>query len=204
MAYEDDEQEPGDADDEDLEEEVASGRIPEQAYYEDDYQDSWQDDYGGYGQDSYWQADGDWGYDDDDEEEDVPSATTLDISEAYAAGWRAKAQASGNKQSRGYRSKGSGKARVRGPDRRQVDDRKKRSVCSSCGNQGHWRGDPECPKVVAGEDSLHPRHQGAGGVSEVNVTFKSGPPSSPTSPSFSSPRNPGIRNLRPQPAQACR
>ena len=146
---------------------------------------------GGYGQDSYWQADGDWGYDDDDDEEDVPSATTQDISEAYAAGWRAKAQASGNKQSRGYRSKGSGKARVRGPDRRQVDDRKKRSVCSSCGNQGHWRGDPECPKVVAGEDSLHPRHQGAGGVSEVNVTFKSGPPSSPTSPSFSSPRNPG-------------
>ena len=191
LAYEDDEQEPGDADDEDLEEEVASGRIPEQAYYEDDYQDSWQDDYGGYGQDSYWQADGDWGYDDDDDEEDVPSATTQDISEAYAAGWRAKAQASGNKQSRGYRSKGSGKARVRGPDRRQVDDRKKRSVCSSCGNQGHWRGDPECPKVVAGEDSLHPRHQGAGGVSEVNVTFKSGPPSSPTSPSFSSPRNPG-------------
>ena len=146
---------------------------------------------GGYGQDSYWQADGDWGYDDDDDEEDVPSATTQDISEAYAAGWRAKAQASGNKQSRGYRSKGSGKARVRGPERRQVDDRKKRSVCSSCGNQGHWRGDPECPKVVAGEDSLHPRHQGAGGVSEVNVTFKSGPPSSPTSPSFSSPRNPG-------------
>ena len=120
QAYDDDDQETGDADDEDLEEEMASGRINN----EDDYQDSWQDDYGGYGQDSYWQ-----------DEEDVPSATTQDLSEEYAAGWRAKAQASGNKQSRGYRSKGSGKSRVRGPDRRQVDDRKKQSVCSSCGNQ---------------------------------------------------------------------
>ena len=133
QAYDADEQEPGDADDEDLEEEMAAGRIQEQSYYEEDYQDSWQDDYGGYGQDSYWQADGDWGYEDEDDEDDVPSATTQDISEAYAAGWRAKAQAAGNKQSRGYRSKGAGKARVRGPDRRQVDDRKKRSVCSSCG-----------------------------------------------------------------------
>lgn len=56
QAYDDDDQETGDADDEDLEEEMASGRIKD----EDDYQDSWQDDYGGYGQDSYWQADGDW------------------------------------------------------------------------------------------------------------------------------------------------
>ena len=56
QAFDDDDQETGDADDEDLEEEMASGRIND----EDDYQDSWQDDYGGYGQDSYWQADGDW------------------------------------------------------------------------------------------------------------------------------------------------
>ena len=31
-------------------------------------------------------------------------------------------------------------------------DPRKQATCSSCGTRGHWRGDPECPKVKSGED----------------------------------------------------
>ena len=40
------------------------------------------------------------------------------------------------------------------PVRRGDDPRKKSTTCSSCGNVGHWKGDPECPKVKSGEDKL--------------------------------------------------
>ena len=29
-------------------------------------------------------------------------------------------------------------------------DRKKSSTCKDCGKPGHWKGDPQCPEVVAG------------------------------------------------------
>ena len=32
-----------------------------------------------------------------------------------------------------------------------MDDRKKNSTCADCKQKGHWKGDPECPKVQSGE-----------------------------------------------------
>eukprot|EP00435_Cladocopium_sp_Y103_P016045 s407_g4.t1 len=57
---------------------------------------------------------------DDDEEEEYETATAAELSEAYAAGWKANAPASGHRQARGYKQQ-----RL----------------------QGDWRGDPECPDV---------------------------------------------------------
>ena len=173
---------PEDPDDEDLEQEVAQGRFDEQQYDdEEDWSrnDAWYEHQ--YRDDEDWH----WDYEEEDEDEDdeYETATAQELSEAYAAGWRAKSQAAAHKQSRGY--KGGGKTeRVRGPDKRKPDDRKKRSTCSSCGKPGHWKGDPECPRVVSGEEKLHPRHERR--VNEANVTTTL-PLRTPTSPTSTSP-----------------
>ena len=179
--YEDDGEQHAPTDDEDLEQEVHDGYHTEPYYYdEEDYGE--EDD--GWWNDSYWQSHSRW-YD-DDEEEEYPQAAMADLSEAYAAGWTAKAQSAGIRKGRGYSkggSKGGGKGggKKRPLDKRTVDDRKKYSTCSSCGQMGHWRGDAQCPKVQRGEDPL--REKGDARVSEANVVTKS-----PTSPSpFTSP-----------------
>ena len=182
---------PDDVDDEDFEEEMARGELdgsdrPDkswensgyhsnqyqgwQGYYDDDYHyDQW---HGGYWED--W-SDRQWeDEEEDDEDEEIDTATATELSEAYAAGWRAKAQAAGHKQGRGYRQ-----PRVRGSDRRDTDARKRKSTCSSCLQPGHWRGDPECPKVQSGEVPLHPKHRQAAGRSEVSEALvQSIPPQS--------------------------
>ena len=155
--YEDDDMQ-GDTDEEDLEQEAAQGYFDRrqedhEAWYGDEAYDE---------EDEYDENDYRWARDDEeyeDEEEEIEVATAAELSEAYAAGWKAKAQAASLRQGRGYRS-----CPV---DKRRPDDCKKKSKCSSCQQPGHWRGDPECPKVVSGEDKLHPRHKGK--VNEANV-----------------------------------
>ena len=175
--YEDDEELHPPTDDEDLEQEIHDGYHAESHYYDEE---DWDDD-DGWWNDSYWQSHARW-YDEEDDEE-YPQASMNDLSEAYAAGWTAKAQSAGLRKGRGY-SKGGGKSssskgggKKRPLDKRTVEDRKKYSTCSSCGQMGHWRGDAVCPKVQRGEDALREK------VSEANVVTKS-----PTSPSpFTSP-----------------
>ena len=190
-----------DADDEDLEEEARAGQ--RQEYWDDraSYDGNSQADYAWYGQEDWWSRDEGYWQDWEEEnqysqdEEPVGTMAAADLSEAYAAGWRAKAQSAGYRQARGYRNPGKGGGskgkkgpRVRPTDRRNTDDRKRASKCSSCGNIGHWRGDPECPKVIRGEDPVHERHQQAApAVSEANVAFRT--PSSPTSTTPVSPKS---------------
>ena len=73
-------------------------------------------------------------------EEDALSPEEL--REAYAAGWRAKDKISERRKGRNFRMEA----------KRDDDPRKKTTTCSSCGGLGHWRGDPQCPKVKSGED----------------------------------------------------
>ena len=56
-------------------------------------------------------------------------------------------------------TKAAEKERVkrRPTESRSVDDRKKTSKCSSCGQRGHWHGDASCPNVINGTDP--PREQ---------------------------------------------
>lgn len=148
---EDDEEE--DLDNEDLEREMA---------YESYYQQQWEDDDSyGYGYEEYddrWdggQGEKWWSEDSYDD-----SWSQNELREAYAAGWTAKAQSAGARKARGYKgsgkgpgkSKGKGKGKKRPPDERAIAKRKEKSTCAACGGKGHWRGDPECPRVQAGED----------------------------------------------------
>lgn len=36
-----------------------------------------------------------------------------------------------------------------------VAQKKPASYCASCGQKGHWRGDPQCPNMLAGKDKPH-------------------------------------------------
>ena len=89
------------------------------------YGDDWQDG------DSYQQYD-DWEdntWNDDDDDEEYETATAA--SEAYAAGWKAKAKASGYRQARGYKQQPT-QRRQRGVDKRSTETRRQKSICSSC------------------------------------------------------------------------
>ena len=97
------------------------------------------------------------------QDEDVQNRDTPgDLQEAFAAGWRAKQKTASLRVKRGFvapksradgRGKGSSASRADHGDRRPAppDQRKASSRCADCGRLGHWRGDPECPKVISGE-----------------------------------------------------
>ena len=80
------------------------------------------------------------GHDQEWSEEDAVSPEEL--REAFAAGWRAKDKISERRKGRNFRMDA----------KKDEDPRKKTTTCSSCGGLGHWRGDPQCPKVKSGED----------------------------------------------------
>ena len=88
----------------------------------------------------------------DEEEEDGDTGEDEGISpeelrEAWAAGWRAKDRVAEKRKGRNFRQDPRS-------SNKKDDPRKKSTTCSSCGNLGHWKGDPECPKVKSGEDKL--------------------------------------------------
>ena len=125
---EDDEDEEDDdaADNEDLEQEVLNMEHEgpeEEEYYEEGHW--WDEEEEGYGQ-------------------------MEELKEAYAAGWSAKHRSASVRKARGYseggKSKGKGKGKQRPDDRRNPEDRKKKSRCAACGQIGHWHSDPQCPK----------------------------------------------------------
>lgn len=94
-----------DADEEDLEQEMPGSYWgdwddePDPGYGDREYDDQWNDWYGrndGYYQD--WEEEGSQWYSQESEGQELATAAPRELSEAYAAGWRAKAQASGHKQ----------------------------------------------------------------------------------------------------------
>ena len=100
-------------------------------------------------------------HEEDPELEDIPEEDEGDmeeeeelqeeeLKEAWAAGWRAKAQQSDRKKFRGW--KGSSKGSSKGA---QEDKRKVGTTCSSCWEVGHWKGDPQCKNVKNGKDKPH-------------------------------------------------
>ena len=87
-------------------------------------------------------------------EDDKPvesSVTHEELKEAWAAGWRAKDQVAEKKKWRSFQQGQPSKPMPKQSQERP-DPRKQATTCSSCGTRGHWRGDPECPKVKSGED----------------------------------------------------
>ena len=61
-------------------------------------------------------------WDDDDDDEEYETATAAVLSEAYAAGWKAKAQALGYRQARRYKQQTT-QRRQRGVDKRSTETR---------------------------------------------------------------------------------
>ena len=151
---------PDDLDDEDLEQEIAEDAAEELEEEEPAVEPS--------------QEDSD---DQNDEAGSAEEATPEEIREAFAAGWKAKAKTAGNRKARGWaqpsgaRPGGGSSARTSSTagSAKSLADKKKSSTCSSCGQRGHWRGDPQCPNVVSGRDPLH-RKPEATGPKEVNFT----------------------------------
>ena len=156
---EDDDEDEDDVDNEDLEQEVFNmeHEEPEEEYDEGDWQD---------------------------EEEE---GQMEELKEAYAAGWSAKHRSASARKARGYsdggKGKGKGKGKARPEDRRNPEDRKKKSRCAACGQIGHWHSDPQCPKnkekaagsgaPLAGtsEPSVASAETAGTRVSKVNWTF---------------------------------
>ena len=151
---------PDDLDDEDLEQEIAEDAAEKLEDEEPAVEPS--------------QEDSD---DQNDEAGSAEEATPDEIREAFAAGWKAKAKTAGTRKARGWaqpsggRSGGGSSARTSSTagSAKSLADKKKSSTCSSCGQRGHWRGDPQCPNVVSGRDPLHRKPETAG-PNEVNFT----------------------------------
>ena len=102
----------------------------------------------------------------------MEEATTEEVVEAFAAGWKAKAKtADGRKapSALGPRSPSATSAR-------SLAEKKKGSTCSSCGLRGHWRGDPQCANVLSGKDPPHrkPESTSTREVNFTNFTFAAG------------------------------
>ena len=79
------------------------------------------------------------------------------MKEAWAAGWRAKNKIAAQKKARQWSKPPSGEkgAGKRKPTPAASDPRKKGCICSSRGETGHWKGDPECKNVQSGKDPMH-------------------------------------------------
>lgn len=90
--------------------------------------------------------------------------------EAYTAGWKAKAKLGDKKKARGWRPKTSTSTPATSGSLAQ---KKQASTCASCGQRGHWKGDPQCPNVANGKDKPHvPRgKENENGVNAVHYTF---------------------------------
>ena len=116
------------------------------------------------------------------EEEGLTSLT--DMREAFAAGWKAKAKVAGQKKARGWSRTGSSTSSSTASS---LQNKKRISACASCGERGHWRGDPVCKSVKNGKDALHVPKRGHASheepsVNYTNFTFVSGgimPPGCP-------------------------
>jgi len=98
--------------------------------------------------------------DDDDDDQDP-------LEEAMASFRTAKQKLGEAKkrQQRGY-GKGRGKSRATSSGNKEdsLEEKKKKTKCSSCHQYGHWHGDPACPNVKSGKDSPYkpkPRVAGA-------------------------------------------
>ncbi|CAL1135188.1 unnamed protein product [Cladocopium goreaui] len=109
----------------------------------------------------------------DEDEEDEESFQDDDLKEAWAAGWRAKSQQNEKKKYRGWkttnRSSTGGTGNSISPDKKKIN-----STCSSCGERGHWRGDPQCKNVQTGKDKPHKKKEGSGsgdGGGAVHFTY---------------------------------
>ena len=94
---------------------------------------------------------------DDGDQEDEPEDQGEEL-ETLAA-WRAKKKTNDHRLSRGFAPKGAGKpAPTPGSPSRSAESsssgleaRKASSRCADCKQLGHWKGDPECPKVQKGK-----------------------------------------------------
>lgn len=138
---EEEDEDPEAADEEDLEQEVfnlSQGQGQDDQWDEEDE----------YEQEGGYEEYGDW---EEGDEDDFGSVSEL--RDAYAAGWKAKQKAAEKKKQRGHGPPGSAKGRgkkgggkQRPPDNRSTEDRKRNSRCAACGQIGHWRSDPICPK----------------------------------------------------------
>ena len=83
------------------------------------------------------------GSEDEISEQDNPEWAAM-AAEAFLAGFEsAKNRASGKTKARGYKGEGRGStSKPRTPE--QIKKAKQNSKCASCGEYGHWHGDPEC------------------------------------------------------------
>lgn len=88
---------------------------------------------------------------DEDNETSEGEMEEGDLKEAFAAGWKAKQKVAEHKKNRGW------KPMEKKGEKPPIDARKKATTCSSCGKQGHWRGDAECANVISGRDAPHKR-----------------------------------------------
>ena len=107
--------------------------------------------------------------DEDDQGEDEPDEEFL---EAFMAAWSAKKKTTQHRLSRGFgATKGKGQGKSARPSSAsvksektdsssQVDPRKAASRCADCKQLGHWKGDPECPRV---KDGKTPWYEKTGG-----------------------------------------
>ena len=76
-----------------------------------------------------------------------------ELKEAFAAGWKAKQKVADFKKQRGW--KATDKKGEKGASSTTIDARKKATTCSSCGRQGHWRGDPEFLSMSSMDETSH-------------------------------------------------
>ena len=79
----------------------------------------------------------------------VDSETAL---EAFAAGWKAKGKQAAQRKARGWSRPTTS---TTSSPTRSLADKKRSSTCASCGQTGHWKGDPCCPNVLSGKDPPH-------------------------------------------------
>ena len=92
-------------------------------------------------------------YDDDSQLEDSEEQ----LLDAFYQGFRAS-----SKHARGTNK---GRGRGRGSKGGRSSSRPKTGKCLDCGQPGHWRGDPECPKVISGETTPFQPRAKAGAAS---------------------------------------
>ena len=91
-----------------------------------------------------------------------------ELREAYTAGWKAKARMNDKKKSRGW---SAGPSQSTLPP--SVAQKKQASHCASCGQKGHWGGDPQCPNVLSGKDKPHVKKTGILGATLFSPPFTS-------------------------------